>query len=578
MLDKLHRFTNKDLLYRIHKHSQQLMVHIAGGDCISHLDLSWTINHQSTSEPTTEPQPQRAVLTDADKQYINWNKNVCQAKIKACDHSAEVYKTVMEAWAEEMIADLGGNPVPKQLAKSFTYTCSFLEMLAQCESAALEVWVLLKFQKLATNIPMRSDIFADAWSVGLANKRKSWQDAADQRISEYKKLPLISPDVLMSPGIQRSLKNFVGSIHVDDRITLPDTDTIAQQLQDLRERDIMSMLEDMGVDINMDMDMLWKMMMKIDNTEMEMDNMEMINLYRLLSHQEREIVQMVDRVLHVFQEGINLGNQPSMGLALAEYVMYPEQGSERDGVDLMQIMLRRQLTVYDCEGMFDSLIDFLPQLGDVPGASLIKVAPELEDQMVEVIENNLEIPIFSISFQYREEISKPLQHLLQRNRLLWAKQCGDAKADVTSFLCFGSNFTPWGASMLCLKDGHAILMVHVVKAGALQLTFLHRESRRHTVLSLSLLTFGLDFTSLSPGKTTPLPQLKIKPSDGFQRDTVEIMVEAGYYEISIDVEASYLYHLCRITAAFATGSDENPGQSSKGNDDMSEEDADEPED
>ncbi|KAJ7573340.1 hypothetical protein C8J56DRAFT_517605 [Mycena floridula] len=607
MLDKLHRFTNKDLLYHIHKHSQQLMVHIAGGDCISHLDLSWTINHQSTSntsilqssplsqivvsirqfldvlpchtgsssaEPTTEPQPQIAVLTDADKQYIDWNKNVCQAKIEACDHSVKVSKTVMEAWADEMIADLAGDPVPEQLAKGFTYTCSFVEMLVHCESAVLEVSVLLEFQKIGSDIPMHSDIFADAWSVGLANRRKNWKDAADQRISEYKKLPLISPDALMPQGIQRSIKNFVGSIHVDDRITLPDTDNITQQLQDLRKRNIRDMFIDMDNDIDMDVGMFSDMMMKIDNMEMEMDNMEMNNLYRLLSHQKHEMAQMIDRVMHVFQEGINLENQPSMELALAEYMMYPEQGSERDGVDLMQIMLRRQLTVYDCKGVSNSLIDFLPQLGDVPGASLIKVAPALQDQVVSFIETHPTVPIFSITLD-DESISEPLQHLLQRNRLSWAERCDNGKADVTSFLCFGSNFIPWGASMRCRWNGHAILMLHVAKAGALQLTFLYKTTYEDAVLSLSLLTFGLDFTPLSPGKSTPLSQLKIEPSDGFRRDTVEIMVEAGYYEISIDVtEMSIIgdYYLRSITTAFATGSDENPGQDSKVNDELSEKD------
>ncbi|KAJ7573803.1 hypothetical protein C8J56DRAFT_1033632 [Mycena floridula] len=325
----------------------------------------------------------------------------------------------------------------------------------------------------------------------------------------------------------------------------------------------MSMLTDMAEDIDMDMNMFSNMMMKIDNMEMEMDNMEMNNLYRLLSHQKHEMAQMIDRVMHVFQEGINLGNQPSMELALAEYVMYPKKDSETDGVDLMQIMLRRQLTVYDCEAVSDSLIHFLPQLGDVPGASLIKVAPALQDQVVQFIDTHPEIPIFSITLG-QGEISEPLQDLLQKNRLLWAKQCGNGKADVTAFLCFGSNFTPAETSMQCEWSGRAILMVHVAKAGALQLTFLHKTSQENEVLSLSLLTFSLDFTSLSPSRTTPLPQLKIKPSDGFQRDTVEIMVEAGYHEISIGMK-SWFYYLRSITAAFATGSDENPGQSSKAN-------------
>ncbi|KAJ7573808.1 hypothetical protein C8J56DRAFT_506614 [Mycena floridula] len=617
-LDKLQQSKRKDLVHSIEKHSRQLIVHIAGGekhvgedrnDPVSHLYLSWTISHQNTSNPpilqssplsqiaacirqfldvlvhhpalpapapTTEPQPQIAVLTDADKQYMDWNKNVCQAKIEACDHSAEVYETVIKALAREMMADLAGDSVPEQHAKSFTYTCSFLEMLAHHESAVLEVWVLLEYQKLASNIPMHSDIFADAWSVGLANRRKNRKDAADQRISEYKKLPLISPDALMPQGIQRSIKNFVSSIHVDDHsITLPDTGNIAQQLQYLREYDVMSMLRDMNMERNMDMDIVMKIGMFM-NMDVDMDNMEMDIMFKFLSHQKHEMAQMIDRVMHVFQEGINLENQPSMKLALAEYVMYPEKGSDRDGVELMQIMLRRQLSVYDCEGMSDSLIDFLPQLGDVPGASLIKVAPALRDQVVHFIDTHPEIPIFSITL-YEKEISEHLRDLLQRNRLSLAEQCDNAKADVTSFLCFESKFTPAGTSMQCWRNGHAMLMVHVAKAGALQLTFWHRALLGNVVLSLSLLTFGLDFTSLSPGKTTPLPQLKIKPSDGFQSDTVEIMVEPGYHEISIDVEASSLYNLCRITAAFAAGSDENPGQDSKVNDELSEKD-DEPED
>ncbi|KAJ7573330.1 hypothetical protein C8J56DRAFT_1130813 [Mycena floridula] len=324
-------------------------------------------------------------------------------------------------------------------------------------------------------------------------------------------------------NIRELTKYFVGSLHVDDpNITLPNTDNIVQQLQDLEKYDIYpSDIFD--------------------------------------SHQKHEMAQMIDRVTHVFQEGINLENQPSMELALAEYMMYPEKDSEGDGVDLMKIMLRHQLTVYDCEGVSDSLIDFLPQLGDVPGASLIKVAPELEDQVVQFIDTHPKIPIFSITL-YREEISKPLQHLLQRNRLLWAKQCGNGKADVTSFLCFGSGFFPAESSMECWRNGHAILMVHVAKAGALQLTFLHKAPDGDAVLSLSLLTFGLDFTSLSPGKTTPLPQLEI--------------IEAGYYEISIDVNGASVFHpyyLRSITAAFATGSDENPGQGSSTNDEISEE-------
>ncbi|KAJ7573328.1 hypothetical protein C8J56DRAFT_1034039 [Mycena floridula] len=603
-LNEQHRFTKKDLLHRIHQHSQKLMVYIAGGDRISHLDLSWTISHQSTSnppilqssplsqiavyirkfldvllhhtptlpppEPTTEPQPQIAVLTDADKQYLDWNKNVCQAKIKACDHSAKVSKTVMKAWAEETMADLAGDPVPEQHAKNFTYTCSFLEMLAHCESAVLEVWVLLKFQKLASSIPMHSDIFADAWSAGLENRHKSWQNRADQRISEYKKLPLISLDDLMPQIIQRLIDRFVGSIHVDDyHITLPSTNDVAQQLQDLSQDKSLDISKSMEMFMKIFMDMFTMFIFSQHMSMLPRDNME---IYRLSSHQKHEMAQMIDRVMHVFQEGINLGNQPSMKLALAEYMMYPVKDSERDGVDLMQIMHRHQLTVYDCGGMSDNLIDFLPQLGDVPGASLIKVAPAWQDQVVSFIETHPTIPIFSITpddDDDDESISEPLQHLLQRNRLLWAKQCDNGKAHVTSFLCFGSNFTPAGASMLCYKgDGHAILMVHVAKAGALQLTFLHRAYGSPAVLSLSLLTFGLDFSSLSPGKTTPLPQLKIKP-DGFQRDTVEIMVETGYYEISINVDP-YFYYLRSITAAFATGSDENPGQSSKGNDETPE--------
>ncbi|KAJ7573285.1 hypothetical protein C8J56DRAFT_983463 [Mycena floridula] len=622
-LDKLQQSKRKDLVHSIEKHSRQLIVHIAGGekhvgedrkDRVSHLYLSWTISHQNTSNPpilqssplsqialcicqfldallhhpasptsapTTEPQPQIAVLTDADKQYLDWNKNVCQAKIEACDHSAEVYKTVMEAWAEEMMADLAGDPVPEQHAKNFTYTCSFVEMLAHCESAVLEAWVLLEYQKLASNIPMHSDIFADAWSVRLTNRCKGWRDGADMRISEYKKLPLISPDDLMPQFIQHLIERFVGSIHVDDyHITLPDTNDVAQQLQDLSQDKSLDVFESMKMFMKIFMDM-FTMSMSGEDIYMLYISMDMLSgdntdIYRLFSHQKHEMAQMIDRVMHVFQEGINLENQPSMKLALAEYVMYPEKGSERDGVALMQIMLRRQLTVYDCKGMSDGLIDFLPQLGDVPGASLIKVAPAWEDQVVSFIETHPTIPIFSITLvddvDDDESISEPLQHLLQRNRLSWAEQCDNGKADVTSFLCFGSNFIPYRAFMLCYKgDGHAILMVHVAKAGALQLTFLHRAMYGDAVLSLSLLTFGLDFTSLSPGKTTPLPQLKIKPSDGFRRDTVEIMVEAGYYEISIDVEAPSFYNLRRITAAFATGSDKNPGQGSSTNDEISEE-------
>ncbi|KAJ7573300.1 hypothetical protein C8J56DRAFT_1066426 [Mycena floridula] len=119
-------------------------------------------------------------------------------------------------------------------------------------------------------------------------------------------------------------------------------------------------------------------------------------------------------------------------------------------------------------------------------------------------------------------------------------------------------------------------MVHVAKAGPLRLTFLHRIRQKHAVLSLSLLTFVLDLTSLSPGKSTPLPQLKVKASNQFQRATVEITVKAGYYEISINVTEPSMdnYELRHITAAFATGSDENAGQSNTANDGVPEKDED----
>ncbi|KAJ7577584.1 hypothetical protein C8J56DRAFT_1171026 [Mycena floridula] len=569
-LDELHRFTKKDLLHRIHQHSQKLMVHIAGGDRISRLDLSWTISHQSTSnssilqssplsqivmyihqfldvllhhtalpspERATELQPKIAALTDADKKYMAWNRNVCRAKIAACGHRAMLSYTTTKILAIETIADLSGDPVPEQYAKDFTHTCSFLEMLAKCESEALELWVLLEYQKLASNIPMHSNIFADAWSVGLANRRKAFQDRTDQRISKYKDLPLISPDALMPWTIQQSIKDFVGSIHVDDHsITPANTSSIAQQLKELSKF-----------------------------------NMNILNMF--FSHQEREAAQMVNRVMHVFKEGINLeNNKSSLEIISAEYVKYPVADNE----NMIQIMLRRQLTVYDCRSVSDNFPDFLEQLHNVPGASLLQLAPELEDEVVSFINTSPTIPIFSIIL-CEGRTSNPLQHLLQRNRLVWAKQCADSGPVISSFLCFASNFEPNEASMLCIQDGHAILMVHVAKAGPLHLTFLHRVRRAQAVLSLSLLTFGLDFTTLSPSRSTPLPRLKIRPiklRDTFQCATVEITVEAGYHEISIDVTESFEddYELRGITTTFATESDENPGQGSEASDGIPEKD------